>query len=124
MRDQGQQSGPHRGLPGRAARHRRQQPARKGGSGAVIKLGIRGADHHLHDVDGRVLQERLQGPAKHGAGPQGGILLGQWCARPRSPSGGDDQRGGLQGRRLYGCAVMCQMRYYAGLAMLHNGHQG
>ena len=71
-----------RGLSGLAARQRRRQACRKVAV-ALSYSGQSAARSPPARSDRREIQERVQSPAEHGAGTQGGILLGQWRARPR-----------------------------------------
>ena len=85
------QAGPHRGLPGRAAEHRRQQFQALGGG--LIRSHVVGMDDRLHGADLAMPGKQRKARPDHGLAGQGSVLLGQIApgARP-APGCNDDGR--------------------------------
>ena len=69
--------------------------------GRVERL-VAGRDHHLHHVDGGVIQEHAERARENRDAPDARVLLGQRTGGPRAAAGSDDQRGSLQATRLPG----------------------
>jgi hypothetical protein len=82
------QPGAHRGLPGGAAKCRRQNV--KSGGRASIKREILAANNRLYEGDVPMFYEHGQRAPQHAFATDRPELLGQIAARARSPPGGHD----------------------------------